>query len=182
MTSALRYDASHGIRWVRSLVLVGVLTALVAGAVITGESTLRSSYPFLDGGPLRAPDILYLPTYFPPATYPLGWDVGPKGAGTDLEMRMAVPSGPLTVWESTRANATVEEAAGEYQKDGEVHGVLGTWSIGSRPDGSRLLHARIGQTLVVISAPLSVEELLQIANSMRKGSSRELILSSAATG
>lgn len=149
------------------------------GTTTAGQSTARFSYPFLDAGPLRAPDILYLPSYVPANSRPLGSDVGlPNAAGINFEMRVALASGgQLVIWESTRANATVEDAVGRYRDETDVRGALTSWRSGRALDhGGRILHARVGQTLVVISGALSTEELLRVADSLRRALPSSLLL------
>lgn len=154
--------------------LVGIL---VIGTAVTGQSTARLDYPFLEGGPLRAPDILYLPSYLPAGGHPLFMRFGPTGTGSDFELRHALPSGDeLIVWESTRGEATVSEVVGRYQDEGPIPGAV-KWRSGRVVDsGAALVHARIGRTLVVIVGRLPLEELLRIADSLRRGSPTSLML------
>ena len=42
--------------------------------------------------------------------------------------------------------------------------------------GAALIHARIGQTLVVITGSLPIDELLRVANALRPGSPSSLML------
>ena len=52
-----------------------------------------------------------------------------------------------------------------------------TWHAGHVADAdAALIHARIGQTLVVITGSLPLDELLRIANSLRQGSPSSLML------
>ena len=154
--------------------LVGILVICMA---VTGRSTARVSYPFLESGPLRAPYTLYLPSYFPgEGGHVLMW-FGPKGTGSDFELRYALSSGEeLIIWESTRGEATVSEIAGRYEEQSQIPGAV-KWRTGRVVDSvAALVHARIGQTLVVIMGRLPVEELLRIANSLREGSPSSLML------
>lgn len=155
-----------------------LVAALVIATTTAGHSTARLSYPFLDAGPLRAPAILYMPSYYPGETQPLRLMFGPKGAGFDFEMRQMLASGDeLIIWESTRYDATVEEAVGAYYDETELRGAAAVWtSARAANGGATLLHARIGQTLVVISGALSTGELLRIADSLRRGSPQSLML------
>jgi hypothetical protein len=106
----------------------------------------------------------------------LGLTFGTKGAGTELEIRLGARDGHVVIWESTRVNVKVEDAAGSYRDDGEIRGALRSWHMGHTADGSRLLHARIGQTLVVITGARPIEELLRIADSLQRGSPSSLML------
>jgi hypothetical protein len=153
-----------------------VVGSLVMATALSGQSTARSAYLFIDGGPLRAPDVLYLPSYFPDGGQGLSMRFGPSGAGTDFELHYLLMSGELVMWESTRGNATVGEFVRGYSEDGEVPGAV-TWHAGRVADtGFALIHARIGQTLVVITGSLPTKELLRIADSLRQGSPSSLML------
>ncbi len=161
----------------RRPLLALVVGGLVMATVLSGQSTARSAYLFVDGGPLRAPDILYLPSYFPAGGQHLFMKFGPKGAGSDFELRFSLSSGEeLVIWESTRGDATVGEVVGRYQEDSQITGAA-KWRTGRVADsGAAVVHARIGQTLVVIIGLLPVEELLRIADSLREGSPSSLML------
>jgi hypothetical protein len=165
-------------RAIRGVLLAMLVAALVIATTMAGQSTARLSYPFLDTGPLRPPVILYMPSYYPGGSHPLRLMFGPKGSGFDFEMRQVLASGgELIIWESTRYDATVEEAVGAYQDETELQGTAAVWA-GARVanSGTKLLHARIGPTLVVISGELSTGELLRIADSLRRGSPQSLML------
>jgi hypothetical protein len=162
----------------RRSLLALVLGGLVMATALSGQSTARSAYPFVDAGPLRAPEVLYMPTYFPDGGQGLFLSMrfGPNGAGTDFELHYALASGELVVWESTRGDATVGEFERRYSEDGEVPGAV-TWHAGHVAGaGTALIHARIGQTLVVITGPLPIDELLRIANALRRESPSSLML------
>lgn len=163
----------------RKLVAVLFVPAFVAAILFANVPGVRSGYPFLDAGPPGAPDIVYLPMYFPAGVRPVGLAVTNDHYGNvDLEMRNLLPSGEeLRIWESTRYDATSEDAVGLYVDDTQLRGSLSVWHSGHTQDGrANLLHTRIGQTLVVIVGALSPQELLRIADSLRKGSSAELRL------
>ena len=161
---------------VRSVLLATVVAALLIATTLAGQSTARLTYPFLDAGPLRAPAILYMPSYYPAETQPLRLMFGPKGTGFDFEMRLA--SGDrLIIWESTRYDATVEEAVGAYHDETKLRGAIAVWTVSRAANGgATLLHVRIGPTLVVISGALPISELLRIADSLRRGSPQSLML------
>ena len=160
----------------RRSVLALVVGSLVMATALSGQSTARSAYLFIDGGPLRAEAVLHMPSYFPDGGEGLSMRFGPNGAGTDFELRYAFTSGELVIWESTRRDATVGEFMPGYSDDGVVPGAV-TWHAGHVSDsGAALIHARIGQTLVVITGPLSIEELLRMANALRQGSPSSLML------
>jgi hypothetical protein len=160
----------------RRSLLALVLGGLVMATALSGQSTARSAYPFIDGGPLRAPEVLYMPSYFPDGAQGLSMRFGPNGAGTDFELHYSLLSGELVIWESTRGDATVGEFARGYSEDGEAPGAV-TWHAGHVADtGTALIHARIGQTLVVITGPLPIDELLHVANALRRGSPSSLML------
>ncbi len=161
----------------------GVLVALLVGALLIGTPVARHStagltYPFLEALPPRAPAILYMPSYYPGDTQPLRLVFGPKGAGFDFEMRQMLPSGgQLIIWESTRYDATVQEAVGAYQDDAKIPGALAAWTVAHAVgSGAAFIHARIGQTLIVISGSLSEADLLRVADSLRQGSPQSLML------
>jgi hypothetical protein len=139
----------------RKLVAVLFVLAFVAAILFANAPGVRSGYPFLDAGPPAAPD-----------------------GNVDLEMRNLLPSGEeLRIWESTRYDATTEDAVGVYLDDTQLRGSLGVWQSGHTQDGrANLLHTRIGQTLIVIVGALSPEELLRIADSLRQSSSSALLL------
>jgi hypothetical protein len=155
-----------------------LVAALVIGTTVTGQSTARFTYPFLDGAPLRAPDILYMPSYFPEGGQHLSFRFGPNRQGIDFELRLAVASGDeLVIWESTRGDASVEEAVGRYDAGTKIHGPLTEWRAGRvAASGAALVYARIGQTLVVITGPLTIDELVRIGDSLRQGSPSSLML------
>lgn len=155
-----------------------LVAALVITTTTAGQPTARLSYPFLDAGPRRAPAILYMPSYYPGETGPLRLMFGPKGTGFDFEMRQMLASGnELLIWESTRHDATVEQAVGAYHDENQLRGATAMWTVARvAGGGSTLLHARLGQTLVVISGALSTSELLRIADSLRRGSPESLML------
>ena len=160
----------------RRSVLAFVVGSLVMATALSGQSTARSAYPFFDGGPLRAPEVLYVPSYFPVGGQRLSIRFGPKGAGADFELHYSLLTGELVIWESTRGDATVGEFVGRYGEDGELLGAV-TWHAAHVVDtGAALIHARIGQTLVVITGTLPTEELLRVADSLRKGSPSSLML------
>ena len=103
---------------------------------------------------------------------------GSKGTGFDFEMRQVLASGgELHIWESTRYDATVEDAVRAYHDETKHRGAAAEWA-GARAanNGTTFLHARIGQTLVVISGELSTRELLRIADSLRRDSPQSLML------
>jgi len=169
-----RKSATLALRRPLIAALVGILVICTA---VTGQSTARLGYPFLDSGPLRAPDTLYMPSYFPAGGQHLFMRFGPKGTGSDFELRFSLSSGEeLIIWESTRGDATVGEVVGRYQEDSQITGAV-KWRTGRVVDtGAALVYARIGQTLVVIRGPLPVEELLRIADSLHEGSPSSLML------
>ena len=152
-----------------------VVGSLVMATAMSGQSTARSAYLFIDGGPLPAPALLYLPSYFPGDAQGLSMRFGPNGAGIDLELHYALASGELVIWESTRGNATVAEFVRGYSEDAVVPGAV-TWHAGRVATGAALIHARIGRTLVVITGSLPIEELLRLADLLREGSPLSLML------
>ena len=163
----------------RGLVLMLLVAVFVAAIVFTDESGARSGYPFLNAAPPRAPDIVYVPMYFPGGMHPVGLVItSDKYGSVVMEMRTLLASGEeLRIWESTRYDANVKDAVGLYVEDTDLPGSLTVWRIGHTQDGrANLLHARIGQTLVVIIGPLSPEELLRVADSLRRSSSSALQL------
>jgi hypothetical protein len=161
---------------VQRSILALVVGSLVMATVLSGQSTARSAYLFIDGAPLSAPAILYLPTYIPDGAQGLSMRFGPNGAGTDFELQYVLMSGPLVIWESTRGDATVGEFLRGHSEDGEVPGTV-TWHTGHVAEtGAALIHARIGQTLVVITGSLPIDELLRVANALRRGSPSSLML------
>lgn len=163
----------------RGLVLGLLVAVFVAAIFFADESGVRSGYPFLNAAPPRAPDIVYVPMYFPAGMRPVGLTVTKDQYGSvDMEMRNLLASGEeLRIWESTRYDANAKDAVGLYVEDAELPGSLTVWRSGHTLDGrANLLHARIGQTLVVIIGALSPEELLRVADSLRRSSSSELQL------
>ena len=104
----------------RRSVLALVVGSLVMATALSGQSTARSAYLFIDGGPLPAPAILYMPTYFPEGEQGLWMRFGRNGAGADFELHYALASGELVIWESSRGDATVGEFERRYSEDGEV--------------------------------------------------------------
>src|ERR1700687_544268 len=143
---------------------------------LSGQSTARSAYLFIDGGPLPAPAILYMPTYFPEGEQGLWMRFGRNGAGADFELHYALASGELVIWESSRGDATVGEFERRDSEDGEVPGAVTGHAGHVAAADAALMHARIGQTLVVITGALPLDELLRIANSLRQGSPSSLML------
>jgi len=162
----------------RALV-VALLVFFVAAISFTGESSVRSGYPFLDTAVLRVPDIVYVPTYWPAGLLPAGLMIerDPNGA-IALDWRNILASGEeLRIWESTRHDAAAKDAVGIYVHDTELLGSLTVWHSGHTQDGrANVLHARIGQTLIVIIGALSTAELLRIADSLHRTSSSSLQL------
>jgi hypothetical protein len=160
----------------RRSVLALVVGSLVMATALSGQSTARSAYLFIDGGPLHTPAIFYMPTYLPDGGQGRWLRFGPNGAGADFELHYELVSGELVIWESTRGDATVGEFERRYSDDGEVPGAV-TWHAGHVAGaGTALIHARIGQTLVLITGPLPIEELLRVANGLRQGSASSLML------
>jgi hypothetical protein len=164
---------------VRGSALV-VAVAFVAAIFFIDGSAARSGYPFLETGPARAPDIVYLPTYLPADSRPLGMRITTKNQDgvVDFEIRNLLASGEeLRIWGSTRYDASVLEAVGPYDVGPRVTGSLTKWGSGRTKDGrANLLYARIGTTLVVIVGALSNEELLRVADSLQRTSSTALML------
>lgn len=167
---------------VRSVARGGVLLlvlAFITAIFFANESSARSGYPFLNADRPRAPDILYYPTYVPTGTRPISLSAGDdKYGNVGLEVRSLLASGAeLRVWETTRHDATVSDAAGPIINDSQLRGSLAVWRSGHTQDGrANVLHARIGQTLIVIIGALAPDELLQIADSLRRTSSSALRL------
>lgn len=132
---------------------------------------MRLGYPFLDAAAPRAPDIVYVPTYFPADARPTLLAIsGTREGSVQLEMRSVLGTGgELRVWESTRSGATPTDAVGPFVDDGPLVGALATWHLAHTTEARlNVLYARIGQTLVVISGAVSPEELLRIADSLRR--------------
>jgi hypothetical protein len=154
--------------------------AFVAAIFFIDETGARSGYPFLETGPARAPDIVYWPTYMPAESRPLGKRVMKKSQDGAVEFEiwnLLASGGELRIWGSTRYDAGVLHAVGPYDVGPRVAGVLTMWGTGQTQDGrANLLYARIGSTLVVIVGALSTEELLRVADSLRRTSSSALML------
>jgi len=163
----------------RGSVLV-VLMAFVAAILFVDGPGARSGYPFLQSGPAQVPDIVYWPTYMPAESHPLGMRLTRKNQDgvVDFEIRSLLTSGEeLRIWGSTRYDASVLEAVGPYDVGPRVAGSLTKWGSGRTQDGrANLLYARIGSTLVVIVGALSTEELLRVADSLKRTSSSALML------
>jgi hypothetical protein len=133
----------------------------------------RTGYPFLDASPPRAPDIIYAPAYFPTDT--IGSSIRIAGGAGGVESEWAM--GAVIVWESTRYGATVTQAVGDVLDEGTVPGVLAVWHRAHDAHGHiRVLHARVGSTLVVISGTISWDELLRVADSLRRTTPQALML------
>lgn len=160
--------------------LVIVLAALlVAAAVVTGERAASVGYPWLDAAPPPAPDILYWPRYFPAGSRPAALGIsGLGGRAVELEIRVVLATGDeLRVWQTTRPGAVPADAAGTFVEDTVLVGTVAMWRLGHTPDGrSNLLYARVGPTLVVIVGPVTADELLRIADSLRRTRASSLIL------
>jgi hypothetical protein len=154
--------------------------AFVAAIFFIDGSAARSGYPFLEAGPARAPDIVYWPTYMPAESRPLGMGVTKKDQDgvVDFEIRNLLASGEeLRIWGSTRYDASVLEAVGPYDVGPPLTGLLTKWGSGRTKDGrANLLYARLGPTLVIIVGAVSYEELLRVADSLRRTPSRALML------
>ncbi len=164
---------------VRGSALALLVVAFVVAIFFVDGRTARSGYPFLEAGPAQAPDILYLPSYVTVDIRPLGWTVGKDQYGNvDVEIRDLLSSGgELRIWETTRYDATVNEAVGPYHEGARLTGAFTVWRTGQTQNGrANLLYARIGPTLVVIVGELSLDELLRVADSMRRSTSSALML------
>jgi hypothetical protein len=167
----------------RILVLAVIAAAFVPAIVFADAASERTGYPFLEAGPARAPDALHLTVYVPAPTYeavglrPTGSSVAWDGRGVVIALRSVTgPDGSeVLIWESTRSDATPDRAAGRFGEDGTLAGTLAEWRAGHTADGRRLIHARIGQTLVVIVGSVSFDSLLRIADSLRKTTVGSLI-------
>lgn len=156
-----------------------VVVAFVVSIFFANQSSARSGYPFLEAAPAPAPDIVYIPTYLPTDMRPVLMTVKRDHDGSvDVEIRSLLGSGDeLRVWESTRYEANVSEAVGLYHEGPRVSGALTTWGTGQTQDRrANLLHARVGSTLVVIVGALTPDELLRIADSLRRSTSSALNL------
>jgi hypothetical protein len=168
----------------RLLVIAVIVAAFVPAVVVADSSSARTGYRFLQDGPARAPDAIYLPVYAPGPTYeavglrPSGMSMTWDRRGVVIELRSVTGSddGELLIWESTRSDATVEGAVGRYAEDGRLAGTLADWQSGRTADGRQLIYARIGPTLVVIVGSISLDELLRIADSLRKTTPQSLML------
>lgn len=163
----------------RGLALTFLVVAFVAAIFFATESSARSGYPFLEGGPAPPPDVVYLPTYTTADIRPVLMTVKKDHDGSvDVELISRSSSGDeLRIWESNRYDASPHEAVGSFVEGPRLMGALTTWTSGQTPDGrANLLYARIGSTLVVIVGALAPDELLRIADSLRRGVSSALIL------
>jgi hypothetical protein len=101
---------------------------------------------------------------------------GGNNGSVQLEMSSQLASGgELRVWESTRYGASPTDAVGPYTDDGKVTGSLAVWHA-AHTATLTLLHAWIGQTLVVISGPIGTDELLRVADSLRRTRPSSLML------
>jgi len=163
---------------VRGLAVALLVLTLLPTIFFVNESTARSGYPFLDAGPARAPDIVYWPAYLPADVRPVGMTIKMGEQGIDMEIQNLLGSGgELRIWESTRYDATAKDAVGPYDEDGRLSGALAVWHSGHMRDArTNLLYARVGQTFVVIVGAVAPEELLRIADSLRRTSPRALML------
>ena len=163
----------------RTLALA-IVAASVAAILLTGEPSARLGYPFLDAAPLTAPDIVYAPTYMPIDARPLLLTISRNAfRGVQLEMRHVLETGgELLVWESTRYGAGPSEAVGPFVDDGRLNGTLASWRLAHTTTGARrnLVYARVGETLVVITGPVDPDDLLRIADSLRRSRSSALQL------
>ena len=156
-----------------------LVVAFVAAIFFATESSARADYPFLEGGPAPPPDVVYLPTYTTAGSRPVLMTVKKDHDGSVLvELIGRLSSGDeLRIWESNRYDASPQEAVGSYVAGLQLMGALTTWTSGQTPDGrANLLYARIGSTLVVIVGALAPDQLLRIADSMRRSVSSALIL------
>lgn len=157
-----------------------LLVAFVAAMFFVDGASARSGYRFLETGPARAPDIVYFPSYVTVDIRPLGITVRKDPYGSvDVEIRglLVTSGGELRIWESTRYDASVSEAVGPYEEAPRLVGVLAKWGSGWTQDGrSNILYARIGSTLVIIAGALPPEDLLRIADSLRRSTSSALML------
>ena len=162
----------------RLMVVVLLAAALVPAVLFVDASGVRSGYPFLEAGPLRAPAIVYYPTYVPPVVSPFGLGGGSTpDESAHLEMTYTLASGgELRIWESTRYGADVKDAVGMVVEEGSLSGSLAVWRSARTPGGDNVLYARIGQTLVVIAGRLAPLELLRIGDSLQRGFPSHLML------
>lgn len=163
---------------VRGLTVALLVLALLPTIFLVDESTARSGYPFLDAGPARAPDIVYWPAYLPTEAQPVGMTIKVGEQGIDMEIQNLLGSGgELRIWESTRYDANVNDAVGPHDEDGRLGGALALWHSGHTRDArTNFLYARIGRTFVVIVGAVAPEELLRIADLLRRTSPRAMML------
>jgi hypothetical protein len=163
----------------RTIGLTLVVAALPAATLFLDGSSAGSGYPFLDTGPVPAPDVVYMPSYVTLDVQPSFMTVSKDHRGNvDVEMASRLRSGDeLRIWQSNRFDASVTKAVGSYVEGTRVIGTHMKWTSGRTQDGrANLLYARIGSTLVVIVGALSHEELLRLADSLQRTSSSALVL------
>jgi len=131
----------------RLMVVVLLAAALVPAVLFVDASGVRSGYPFLEAGPLRAPAIVYYPTYVPPVVSPFGLGGGSTpDESAHLEMTYTLASGgELRIWESTRYGADVKDAVGMVVEEGSLSGSLAVWrnSAKNRSKGWKLPSTRM---------------------------------------
>ena len=165
-----RPDAS---RRIASLVL---LVAFVASVVSITAASAWSGYPFLVDGPAPVAQEV-VPTYASSDIVPQSLRLSGDSRAVELRITSSLASGgSLEIVESTAAGASATTLFGALVEQDTIAGALGVWQRARTPDGRNVLHARIGPTLVLISAPLTFEELLRIADSLRKTSPAALML------
>ncbi len=116
-----------------------------------------------------APFAVLMPTYVPAGAQLMRTDVFRNADGSaDADLIYVFGNNKrLHLWETTRAEATLG-AKNPLSTGTDVKGTLTTWRQDKGMDGAVVtLSARIGQVLITIDGPLSVEELLRVADSVR---------------
>lgn len=156
---------------------LAIVMLFTASVVFADAASARSGYPFLVADLPQAPPVVYVPMYIPVGVKPSGLRLMFGGRGVEMHEESFLESGgSLDLIESTRVDATAEQFVGSLIERDIVRGALTMWRRASTAGGTNVLYGRIGGTLVVISAPLSFDELLRIADSLRRTTPGTLML------
>lgn len=143
-----------------SFALLGFIAVLVAGAFRDESAVARQTLPVQ----------FLMPTRLPPGTALLHWSYQAQPDGSqDADFFYRLPSGSIVhIWETTRTPAQLRPK-NPLDLPGTVHaGSLGGWLEGKGMSGRvTTLAAVVRGVLVDLDAPLTVQDLLSIAESLR---------------
>lgn len=166
-----------GVRGTASILLSA---ALVASVAFVDAQWTWAGFPFLTlpaPPPLQGWDTVYMPVLSSTeSALSSSMRLAQGDGGVELELTNELASGELRMWESTHDDARVAMAVGAAIPLDTYKGAHATWQIARTADGWNVVSARIKRTLVVIVAPIAVEELLRIADSLRETRAGSLIL------